>query len=340
MAADPALDAALEAAVLDRRPSARRRRWSAACGVHADAIAALPDPTLAARADDVRSLGRRAARLQLRGSSGTPSRTDTRDAARAPSILVADDLGPADVAELDPAVAGIALAGGAPTAHAAVVARGLGMPMAVGLGAGALALPGGARARARRRAPATLARRARRGPRRGRAGRPGTAARASARPPRPPPALPAVTADGVACACSSTPPRPPRCGRACAAGAEGDRPAAHRARVPRRGRLADRGRAPRRARARAGAARRPHRDRARARLRRRQDAAVPARHRRCAGSRCCSGTPASSRRSCARSPPPARRTELRVLLPLVESADPDRGGPALLLGGGRRSSAR
>ena len=61
MAADPALDAALEAAVIgDGRPPAAA--LVEACGVHADAIAALPDPVLAARADDVRSLGRRAAR--------------------------------------------------------------------------------------------------------------------------------------------------------------------------------------------------------------------------------------------------------------------------------------
>ena len=49
-------------------------------------------------------------------------------------MLVATDLGPADVAELGGGIAGVALAGGSPTAHAAVVARGLGIPMAVGLG--------------------------------------------------------------------------------------------------------------------------------------------------------------------------------------------------------------
>ena len=135
MAADPALDAALEAAVLTggQAPAAA---LVAACGVHAGAIAALPDELLAARADDVRSLGRRAARkLQ----PATAARTGTAGAA----ILVADDLGPADVAELDAAVAGIALAGGGPSAHAAVVARGLGVPMAVGLGPELLVLPAG-----------------------------------------------------------------------------------------------------------------------------------------------------------------------------------------------------
>ena len=49
-------------------------------------------------------------------------------------VLVADDLGPADVVELDGAVAAIALAGGAQTGHAAVVARGLGIPLVVRLG--------------------------------------------------------------------------------------------------------------------------------------------------------------------------------------------------------------
>ncbi|MEA2312957.1 MAG: PEP-utilizing enzyme N-terminal, partial [Solirubrobacteraceae bacterium] len=60
MAADPALDAELEAAVRNGSPAAAA--LVAACGVHAGAIAALGDPVLAARADDVRSLGRRAAR--------------------------------------------------------------------------------------------------------------------------------------------------------------------------------------------------------------------------------------------------------------------------------------
>ena len=188
MAADPALDAALEAAVLQdgRRPAAA---LVAACGVHADLIAALPDETLAARSDDVRSLGRRAARHLAGGATADP-----RDAA-GPVILVARDLGPADVAELDPAVAGIALAGGGPSAHAAVVARGLGVPMAVGLGRQALAVadaaelvldgaagtlvvaPDAARSAAAR---ATQARRA--------------AERAAAEADA---ALPAVTADGV-----------------------------------------------------------------------------------------------------------------------------------------------
>ena len=101
-------------------------------------------------------------------------------------ILVAGDLGPADVAELDAAVAGIALAGGGPSAHAAVVARGLGMPMVVGLGPELLASPDGAElaldgdGRDARGRAGRGARRRRHAPR-------GSAASASARAPRPPP---------------------------------------------------------------------------------------------------------------------------------------------------------
>jgi phosphoenolpyruvate-protein kinase (PTS system EI component) len=76
----------------------------------------------------VRSLGRRAARL----ASGRPARE--RAAVAADAILVATDLGPADVAELGTSVRAVALAAGGTTAHAAIVARSLGVPMVVGTG--------------------------------------------------------------------------------------------------------------------------------------------------------------------------------------------------------------
>jgi phosphoenolpyruvate-protein kinase (PTS system EI component) len=77
----------------------------------------------------VRQLGRRAARLL----SGAPRFAPPPYGA----ILVARDLGPVDVAELELAggrVRGIALAEGAATSHVAIMARSLGLPMAVGLG--------------------------------------------------------------------------------------------------------------------------------------------------------------------------------------------------------------
>jgi phosphoenolpyruvate-protein kinase (PTS system EI component) len=60
-------------------------------------------------------------------------------------ILIAHDLGPADVAELGRSLAGIALAGGGPTAHAAIVARSLGLPMVTGLYEQVLGVNDGAR---------------------------------------------------------------------------------------------------------------------------------------------------------------------------------------------------
>lgn len=95
-------------------------------------LAQLADTMLSQRADDVRSIGRRAAaRL-----SGVEQLT-------ADAVLVAATLGPADVAELAPKVTGIALAGGGVTAHAAIVARSLGLPMVVGLGGGLLEIEDG-----------------------------------------------------------------------------------------------------------------------------------------------------------------------------------------------------
>lgn len=129
MASDPALDAAVEAAVA--RGLAAPQAILEACDQLADTLAAIEDPVLAARADDVRSLGRRAA-----SDRATPT-------GAGPFILVARDLGPADVAELDERVAGIALAAGGPSAHAAVIARGLGTPMVVGVGAPLLELADG-----------------------------------------------------------------------------------------------------------------------------------------------------------------------------------------------------
>lgn len=95
-------------------------------------LSRLTDATLALRADDVRSVGRRA----IAHLGGGVSRIEG-------GVLVADSLGPADVAELAPTVTGIALAGGGITSHAAIVARSLGLPMVVGAGARLLEIDDG-----------------------------------------------------------------------------------------------------------------------------------------------------------------------------------------------------
>jgi multiphosphoryl transfer protein len=154
MAGDPALEAAVE-----RHTSAgcsAPAAIAAACDEHAEAIATLGDERLAARAEDVRSLGRRAGRYAAdeteppRGGDDIVVEGDDIEAGGDDLslggddvVLVAEDLGPADVVELDGAVGAIALAGGAQTGHAAVVARGLGIPLALRLGAALLEVRAG-----------------------------------------------------------------------------------------------------------------------------------------------------------------------------------------------------
>jgi multiphosphoryl transfer protein len=135
MARDPDLEAAVERAVLeDGLPAAAA--ILAATDAAAATLAALPEELLAARADDVRSVGRRAARL----AHGAPTATS----GAAGGIAVAQDLGPADVAEVQGWAQAIALAAGGPTAHAAIVARSLGLPMVTGVGPALLAIRPGA----------------------------------------------------------------------------------------------------------------------------------------------------------------------------------------------------
>jgi phosphoenolpyruvate-protein kinase (PTS system EI component) len=124
MAADPGLTATVAAAVTDDGASPAAAIVLAAES-YAAQLAAIDDPNLQLRADDVRSLGRRAARLAT-GASGNGAAPD--------SVLVATDLGPADVVELGASVRAVALARGGTTAHAAIVARSLGVPMVVGIG--------------------------------------------------------------------------------------------------------------------------------------------------------------------------------------------------------------
>jgi phosphoenolpyruvate-protein phosphotransferase len=100
-------------------------------------LAAVDDDYFQARAADVRDVGRRVAGI-LRGEP----HADLWHSDGRPAVIVADDLDPSTVATLrQELVAGIALAGGAPTGHASIVARGLGIPLVLGLGANAMAVP-------------------------------------------------------------------------------------------------------------------------------------------------------------------------------------------------------
>jgi len=102
-------------------------------------LGALEDDYFRARAADIRDVGKRVATI-LQGRA----RPAPHAAAGEPVVVAADDLDASLVAELRPElVAGVALAGGAPTGHAAIVARALGIPLALGLGEALLGIPEG-----------------------------------------------------------------------------------------------------------------------------------------------------------------------------------------------------
>ncbi|MCX7080801.1 MAG: phosphoenolpyruvate--protein phosphotransferase, partial [Pseudomonas sp.] len=110
--------------------------WMAVVEAAAKQQESLQDALLAERAADLRDVGRRVL-AQLCG-------VETLVEPEQPYILVMDEVGPSDVARLDPVrVAGILTARGGATAHSAIVARALGIPALVGAGAAVLLLAPG-----------------------------------------------------------------------------------------------------------------------------------------------------------------------------------------------------
>ena len=112
-----------EAAIADGASAAWA--WDDAARAAATTYADLDDPYLRERGADVLEVGRRV--VALLGASGP--------AAPPEGIVVAGELGAAEVAQIDPErVTGIATAGGGPTSHASIIARALGIPAVAGLG--------------------------------------------------------------------------------------------------------------------------------------------------------------------------------------------------------------
>ncbi len=107
-----------------------RRPSNSVTAEQADKLSGVDDEYFRERAADLRDVGRRVVD-QLLGR--VRPALHHRDGA--PAIVASDDLDPSVVAVIRPElVAGLALAGGAPTGHAAIVARALGIPLALGLG--------------------------------------------------------------------------------------------------------------------------------------------------------------------------------------------------------------
>lgn len=110
--------------------------WKAAIEERAAAIAALNDPTLSARAADLRDVGRRVLRLLL-GLSEKGLALPTN-----PVVILARELSPSDTASFDAEqVLGFGIVEGGPTSHIAILARALGLPAIVGVDEAMLALP-------------------------------------------------------------------------------------------------------------------------------------------------------------------------------------------------------
>lgn len=108
----------------------------AECDQIADGFAGLDDPYLAARAEDVREVGRRV----LRNLSAAPKSPFA--ALDGNSVAIADTISPADTATMDPdRLAGFAAAQGGAQGHTAILARSLGIPAVLGIDPAALRLP-------------------------------------------------------------------------------------------------------------------------------------------------------------------------------------------------------
>ncbi len=134
IAADPALVDPAVAAVRDGAEAAAAVERSAA--TQAAALAALANPDLAARADDVRQVAS-AVLTRLAGGSAAPP-------AAGGFILIQHEVDPADLIRFaESGLTGAVSVSGGANSHAAIIARGLGLPMLAGADPAILEVPAG-----------------------------------------------------------------------------------------------------------------------------------------------------------------------------------------------------
>jgi multiphosphoryl transfer protein len=123
---DPELLQAVDAHIVAGKTPLKA--WKFAIDEQAAAISALNDKLLAARADDLRDVGKRVLRLML-GVDGKSASMPTK-----PVVVVARELSPSDTASFNPElVLGFGIVEGGPTSHIAILARALGLPAIVGV---------------------------------------------------------------------------------------------------------------------------------------------------------------------------------------------------------------
>ncbi|MEY9894980.1 phosphoenolpyruvate-protein kinase (PTS system EI component) [Catenulispora sp. MAP5-51] len=104
---------------------------------YADMLAALEDATLAERAADVRQVGRRVLAYLSGSGAAAPD---------GPLVLVAHEVGAADLLEHGETVVAAASVIGGPNSHASIIARSLGIPLILGIDPAVLEHPDGTEA--------------------------------------------------------------------------------------------------------------------------------------------------------------------------------------------------
>ncbi len=104
------------------------KAWKETIEDSAMVVAALNDPLLSARADDLRDVGRRVLRLMVGMEEKAASLPDK------PVVIVARELSPSDTVSFNKdSVLGFCIVNGGPTSHTAILARALGLPAVVGV---------------------------------------------------------------------------------------------------------------------------------------------------------------------------------------------------------------
>ncbi|HSO83884.1 phosphoenolpyruvate--protein phosphotransferase, partial [Thiocapsa sp.] len=130
---DPDLIEIAESAIAKGKSAAFA--WQQAYRTHAERLAALRNPLLAGRANDLEDVGRRVLAI----ITGQPIEEPEIPQG---SILIAEDLTPSDTAKLDRTrVLGFCTVGGGATSHVAIIARALDIPAVAGIEPCALDLP-------------------------------------------------------------------------------------------------------------------------------------------------------------------------------------------------------
>ena len=134
--ADPELRQAAGGAISEGKSAGAA--WALAIGGYVDQLRGAGDARLMERAADLTDL-RRQVLLRLSGETATAFKLPDN------AIILADDLLPSQLMELDPArVAGLAISRGGPTSHVAILAASMNIPAVVALGQRVLSIEDGA----------------------------------------------------------------------------------------------------------------------------------------------------------------------------------------------------